>query len=90
MFHQDNAPSHTSAVVMMKIHELRFELLGHPSYSPDRDFFLFPHLKIELGGQRFSSNEEAITFVNNNFEEKNAEYYIRMGYRNGSNAGGSV
>ena len=69
LFHQDNAPSHTSAVAMAKIHELWFELLDHPPYSPDlapNDFFLFPHLKIALGGQRFSSNEEAITFVNIN------------------------
>ena len=64
---------------MAKIHELPFELLDHPPYSPDlapSDFFLFPHLKIALGGQRFSSNEEAITFVNNYFAEKNTEYYL--------------
>ena len=62
---------------MAKIHELRFELLDHPPYSPDlavSDIFLFPHLKIALGGQRFSSNEETITFVNNYFAEKKAEY----------------
>ena len=56
LFHQDNAPSHTTT-----------------PYSPDlapSDFFLFPQLKIALGGQRFSSKEEAITFVNNYFEEK--------------------
>ena len=79
LFHQDNAPSHTSAVAMAKIHELRFELLDHPPYSPDlapSKFILFPHLKIALGGQRFSSNEEPITFVNNYFAEKNAEYYL--------------
>src|SRR5436189_5963504 len=79
LFHQDNAPSHTSAVAMAKIHELRFELLDHAPYSPDlapSDFFLFPQLKFALGGQRFSSNEEAITFVNNYFAEKNAEYYL--------------
>ena len=79
LFHQDNAPSHTSAAAMAKIHELRFELLDHPPYSPDlvpSDFFLFPHLKIALGGQRFSSNEEAITFANNYFAGKNAEYYL--------------
>ena len=34
LFHQDNAPSHTTAVAMAKIHELRFELLDSP-YSPD-------------------------------------------------------
>lgn len=79
LFHQDNAPSHTSAVAMAKIHELRFELLDHPPYSPDlapSDFFLFPDLKTALGGQRFSSNEEAMTFVNNYFAQKNAKYYL--------------
>ena len=66
--------SHTSVVAIAKIHELRFELLDHSPYSPDlapSNFFLFPHLKIALGGQRFLSNEEAITFVNNYFAEKN-------------------
>ncbi|GFX77918.1 histonelysine Nmethyltransferase SETMARlike [Trichonephila clavipes] len=77
LFHQDNTPYHTSSVTMAKIHELWFELLDHPFYSPDlapSDFLLFHHLKIALGGQRVSSNEEAITFVNNYFAEKNAEY----------------
>jgi len=75
----DNAPSHTSAVALAKIHELRFEQLDHPPYSPDlapSDFFLFPKLKVALRGQRFSSNEEAITFVNNYFAEIDAEYYL--------------
>ena len=65
---------------MAKLHELWFELLDHPPYSSDlapSDFFLFPHLKIALGGQRFLSNEEAITFVNNYLvAEKYAEYYL--------------
>ena len=42
LFHQDNAPSHTSAVAMAKIHELRFEQLNHPPYSSNlapSDFF---------------------------------------------------
>ena len=79
LFHRNNAPSHTSADATAKIHELRFELLDHPPYSPDltpSDFFLSLHLKIALGGQRFSSNEEAITFVNNYFAEKYAVYYL--------------
>ena len=66
---------HTSAVAMAKIHELRFELLDHPPYSPDLApsyFFLSTHIKIAFGEQRFSLNEEAITFVNNYF----AEYYL--------------
>ena len=44
LFHQDNAPSHTSRVAMAKVHELRVELLDHQPYLPDlapSNFFLF-------------------------------------------------
>ncbi|GBP58921.1 hypothetical protein EVAR_46983_1 [Eumeta japonica] len=37
---------------MAKIHELRYELLPHPAYSPDLalcDYYLFPNLKKSLG-----------------------------------------
>jgi hypothetical protein len=47
---------------MGKLRDLQYELLEHPSYSPDlapSDFFLFPKLKLFLAGQRFSSNQEA-------------------------------
>ena len=44
--------------------------------SSPKWLFLFPHLKIAPGGPRFSSNEEAIAFVNNYFVEKNAGYYL--------------
>ena len=59
LFHQDNARVHTCVVVMAKIHELSYELLPHPPYSPDLspcDYFLFPNLKKWLGGKRFDSN----------------------------------
>uniref|UniRef100_A0A0K2TRE8 Histonelysine Nmethyltransferase SETMARlike [Hydra vulgaris] n=1 Tax=Lepeophtheirus salmonis TaxID=72036 RepID=A0A0K2TRE8_LEPSM len=32
IFHQDNAPSHNSMRAMPNLHELRFELLPHPSF----------------------------------------------------------
>jgi len=35
VFHQDNAPAHTSAVAMAAIHGCGFEILSHPLYSPD-------------------------------------------------------
>lgn len=66
LFHQDNAPCHKSILTMAKIHELKFELLEHPPYSPDlapSDFHLFPELKKFMRGKRFSSNEEVITAV---------------------------
>ncbi|KAF7276520.1 hypothetical protein GWI33_010165 [Rhynchophorus ferrugineus] len=35
LVHQDNTPCHRSMKTMAKIHELVFELLPHPPYSPD-------------------------------------------------------
>ncbi|KYQ49655.1 hypothetical protein ALC60_11269 [Trachymyrmex zeteki] len=63
---------------MAKIHELRFELIDHPPYSPDlapSDFFLFPKLKVWLGGQKFSSNE-VIASVDAYFAKQDAQYYL--------------
>ncbi|KAF7286080.1 hypothetical protein GWI33_008029 [Rhynchophorus ferrugineus] len=34
LLHKDNAPCHKSVKTMAKIHELDFELLPHPPYSP--------------------------------------------------------
>ena len=61
LFHQDNAPVHTSVIAMAKINKLKFKLLPHEPYSPDlahSDFVLFPNLKKWLGGQIFANNEE--------------------------------
>lgn len=72
MFHQDNAPAHTSAISMVKIHELKFKLFPRAPYSPDIapwNYFLFLNLKKWLGGRRFSNNEEVKIAVNGYFEE---------------------
>ncbi|GFV60495.1 histone-lysine N-methyltransferase SETMAR [Trichonephila clavipes] len=55
LFHQDSAPPRISAVAMVKIDESRFEFIDHPPYSPDlaQATFLFPDLKIALGGHIF-------------------------------------
>ncbi|GBP84565.1 Histone-lysine N-methyltransferase SETMAR [Eumeta japonica] len=79
LFHQDNARVHTCLVPMAKIHELRYELLPHPAYSPDLapcDYYLFPNLKKWLGGKRFESNEEVITETNAYFESLEKIYYL--------------
>ena len=39
LFHQDNAPAHTSSQARTAIRNAGFELLHHPPYSPD----LAPH-----------------------------------------------
>jgi [histone H3]-lysine36 N-dimethyltransferase SETMAR len=63
LFHQDNAPVHKSIKTTAKLHELGYELLPHPTYSPDlasSDFFLFVNLKRMLARKKFSTNEEVI------------------------------
>ena len=48
LFYEDNAPSHTPIVVLVKIKEMKFELFPHPPYSPylaPSDFYLFLNLK---------------------------------------------
>lgn len=55
-FHYDNAPIHTSIIVLAKRNELKFKLLLHAHYSPDLAlpdfFFQFSGLKKCLHGIR--------------------------------------
>lgn len=78
LFHQDNAPCHKSLKTMAKMHELGFELLPHPPYSPDlapSDYWLFADLKRMLQGKRFRSDEEVIAETEAYFEAKNKSFY---------------
>lgn len=80
IFLQDNAPAHKSVKTMAKLHELRFELLPHPPYSPDlapSDYYLFPNLKRWLRGQRFSTNEEVEWETDAYFEGLEQDYYSK-------------
>ena len=48
LFHHENAPAHTTKTVTTILREFCWEILSHPSYSPDLapcDSFLFPKLK---------------------------------------------
>ena len=64
MLHHDNASAHRAARTVDFLEKEKVRVLPHPAYSPDLapcDFFLFPKTKEKIRGQRFSSNEEAIT-----------------------------
>ncbi|KZC15084.1 Histone-lysine N-methyltransferase SETMAR [Dufourea novaeangliae] len=67
---------------MAKLHEIGFELIPPPPYSPDlapTDFlFLLRNLKIWLSGKKFSSNEDAIAAVNTYFAAFN-KYFFSTG-----------
>ena len=76
LFHQENAPCHKPIATMAKLHELHFELLLHPPYSPDlaRDYWLFANLKRMLQGKRFGSNEEVISKTEAYFDAKDKSF----------------
>ena len=77
LFQQDNAPVHKSMKTMVKLNDLRFELLPHPPYSPDMapsDFYLFADLKKILQGTRFISDDEVIAATEAYFEAKDKSF----------------
>ena len=80
LFHHDNAPAHTSTIAQAKLHELKFELLPHPPYSPDlapSDYYLFGNLKKWFSGQRFTSNEEVEWATDGYFHELDKSHYLK-------------
>ena len=79
LFRDDNAPSHTSNIAKVKKHELGFESLPHPPYSPNLDpseYYLFPNLKRWLYGRRFELNEEVKWKTEENFGVFDKSYYL--------------
>jgi transposase len=57
----DNARQHTARATIDALETLKFEVLSHPPYSPDlspSDFHFFPHLKRDLQGIHFTSDDE--------------------------------
>jgi len=78
IFHQDSAPAHKSVLAIGKLRDLHYELLEHPPCSSDlapSDFCLFPKLKLFLAGQRFSSNQEAISAAEGYFADLTKNHY---------------
>ncbi|KAG5339007.1 SETMR methyltransferase, partial [Acromyrmex charruanus] len=60
---------------MAKFNEFRYELLPHPAYSPDLDYFLFPNLKKWFGEKRFITREQLIAETEAYFERLDKSYY---------------
>lgn len=60
-------------IILVKLHELGFELLSHPPYSPDlapSDYLLFADLTTMLQCKRFTSIAEITAERNDDFESK--------------------
>ena len=78
LLHQDNPPCHKSLKTITKMHELGFELLLLPPYSPDlasSDYHLFFKLKKILCGNRFGPDKEVIAKTESYFEGKDKLFY---------------
>lgn len=78
LFHQDNAPVHKSLVAMTAIRDAGFQIVDHPPYSPDlapSDFQLFPKLKENLRGRKFSSNDAVMFAVNEWFDTVDKSFF---------------
>lgn len=78
LFHQGNAPCHKSIKTMVRLHELNFQLLPHPPYSPDvppSGYWLLADLKQMLAGKRYRSNEKVITGTEAYFEANDKSFY---------------
>jgi len=77
LFHQDNAPAHTSSVALAAIRNAGFEL-HHPPYSPHlapSDFYVFPKLKEFMKGRKFANDEDAICTANGWLEDQEPQFF---------------
>ncbi|GFY10568.1 histone-lysine N-methyltransferase SETMAR [Trichonephila clavipes] len=80
VFHQDNVRPKTSVVTRQKLWELGWEVLMHPSYSPDlapRDKHLFLALQNFLSDKELGSREDCENRLLEFFANKDQDFYGR-------------
>ena len=74
----DNAQPHTARATIDALETLKFEVLSHPPHSPDlapSDFHFFPHLKRDLKGTHFASDDELKQAVMSWIEQRTPELF---------------
>ncbi|XP_076029793.1 histone-lysine N-methyltransferase SETMAR-like [Oratosquilla oratoria] len=75
---QDNTPVHNSHVARSEARACGYEILLHPSYSPDlapSDFHLFPAMKLFLKGKLFLDDTALISEVTSRLEDQTGVFY---------------
>ena len=75
----DNAPIHHCKIVQAAIRQIGFIELNHQAYSPDiapSDYHLFSNLKEFLHLKNFSSDDEAVTTVEDYLIDLNSEFFL--------------
>ena len=85
LLHQDNAPpktnknnNNTAASSQLKIDVLGCGRVQHPPYSPDLapfDFAVFPEVKSQLNGRRFSTLSELRSITSNIISQYGQDWY---------------
>ncbi|KFM58918.1 Histone-lysine N-methyltransferase SETMAR, partial [Stegodyphus mimosarum] len=74
----DNARPHTAGVTQSLIRQFHWEHFNHPPYSPDlapSDYHLFLHMKRELGGKRFGSDDDTKNAVDSWLSKLAGSFY---------------
>ncbi|GFU29951.1 histone-lysine N-methyltransferase SETMAR [Trichonephila clavipes] len=80
VFHQDNARPNTSVVTRQDLWDLGWDILIHPSYSPDlapNDYHLFLALQNFLSDKKFGSREDCENRLLEFFTVKSQVFYDR-------------
>ncbi|XP_020289890.1 histone-lysine N-methyltransferase SETMAR-like [Pseudomyrmex gracilis] len=80
VFHHNNVRSHISMQTQRKLRELNWDLLLHPSNSPDispSDYYLFRSLQNSLNGRKFTSFNDLKNYISSFFDEKPTTFYDR-------------
>ncbi len=78
VLHHDNARPHTAHKVTEFLAKYGIRTFPQPPYSPDLapcDFALFPKLKEELRGRRFSSDQEVVNTVQGVFKQLDSKFF---------------
>ena len=84
LLQQDNARPHSAKITQQKIRELGWEVLPHPTYSPDvapSDYYLFRSLQHFLAGKKFGTYDHVKNALCQFFESKGDKFY-REGMEN--------
>jgi transposase len=84
----DNARPHTARALLDALETLKFKVLSHPPYSPDlapSDFHFFPHLKRDLKGTHFTSEDEVKQAVTLWIRQRTPEFFTDGMWKVGKN-----
>lgn len=75
----DNARPHVSKMTVQKLHDLGYEILPHPPYSPDlspTDYHFFKHLTSFILEKNFKNQNDVETAFNDFVASRKPDFYL--------------